>query len=72
MEIYFQNDLLKSKFGDALVTAIHFNASAEIVKLLLDKGASLTSRHADWVCFKKIHSYEILLDSSDCFRKSPI
>ncbi len=46
LQIFF---CCKNKHGNALVTAIHFDASIDTVKLLMDKGASLTSRHIDWV-----------------------
>lgn len=39
------------KYGDALVTAIHCDAPINLVKLLLEKGADLASRHTHWVSF---------------------
>ena len=37
------------EYGDSLVTSVHFDAPPELINLLLDKGASLSSRHNDWV-----------------------
>ncbi len=37
------------EFGDALATSVHFDAPPELITLLLEKGASLSSRHNEWV-----------------------
>lgn len=36
------------KYGNALVTAIHYDSPNELITLLLEKGASLASRHKEW------------------------
>ncbi|RNA15716.1 hypothetical protein BpHYR1_021758 [Brachionus plicatilis] len=39
---------LAGEFGDGLVTAVHFENSNDMITLLLEKGASLASRHKLW------------------------
>ena len=48
--IFRKSDMYSiGEFGDALVTAVHFDAPPELITLLLEKGANLSSRHNDWV-----------------------
>ena len=37
------------KYGDALITAIHYDSPINFVTLLLEKGANLAARHSHWV-----------------------
>lgn len=48
--IFRKSDMYSiGEFGDALVTSVHFDAPPELITLLLEKGANLSSRHNDWV-----------------------
>jgi hypothetical protein len=50
--IFIKADIYqKGEYGDSLVTALHFESSNNITKLILQKsgGVNLTSRHRDWV-----------------------
>ena len=42
------------KYGDALVTSIHYDSPVDLIQLLLDKGANLASRNKEWVSKKHL------------------
>lgn len=42
------NPSIKGEYDNALVTALHYNASSDLLRLLLDKHVDLTARHPDY------------------------
>ena len=45
------------EYGDALATSVHYDAPPELITLLLEKGASLSARHNEWVIKDFLREY---------------
>ena len=49
--------LMVGEYGDALATSVHYDAPPELITLLLEKGASLSARHNEWVIKDFLREY---------------